>query len=35
VIAAYERHCDAYECWTTEQLEDFVKALTAPVVARD
>ena len=34
VIAAYERHCDAYECWTTEQLEDFVKALTAPVVAR-
>jgi uncharacterized protein len=31
VIAAYERHCDAYECWTTKQLEDFVKALTQPV----
>jgi len=31
VIAAYERHCDAYECWTTKQLEDFVKALTRPV----
>lgn len=31
VIAAYERHCTAYECWTTAQLEDFVKALTRPV----
>jgi uncharacterized protein len=31
VIAAYERHCEAFECWTTEQLEDFVKALTRPV----
>ena len=31
VIAAYERHCRAYECWTTEQLEDFVKALTEPI----
>jgi uncharacterized protein with von Willebrand factor type A (vWA) domain len=30
VIAAYEQHCDAYECWTTQQLEDFVKALTTP-----
>jgi uncharacterized protein with von Willebrand factor type A (vWA) domain len=30
VIAAYERHCQAFECWTTRQLEDFVKALTAP-----
>jgi uncharacterized protein with von Willebrand factor type A (vWA) domain len=30
VIAAYERHCEAYECWTTRQLEDFVKALTRP-----
>ena len=29
-IAAYEQHCDAYECWTTQQLEDFVKALTTP-----
>jgi uncharacterized protein len=28
VIAAYERHCRAFECWTTGQLEDFVKALT-------
>jgi uncharacterized protein with von Willebrand factor type A (vWA) domain len=33
VIAAYERHCQAFECWTTSQLEDFVKALTRPVVA--
>jgi uncharacterized protein len=31
VIAAYERHCEAFECWTTTQLEDFVKALTRPV----
>jgi uncharacterized protein with von Willebrand factor type A (vWA) domain len=30
VIAAYEQHCEAYECWTTQQLEDFVKALTRP-----
>jgi uncharacterized protein with von Willebrand factor type A (vWA) domain len=30
VIAAYERHCEAFECWTTAQLEDFVKALTRP-----
>ena len=30
VIAAYERHCQAFECWTTNQLEDFVKALTRP-----
>ena len=28
VIAAYERHCEAFECWTTAQLKDFVKALT-------
>jgi uncharacterized protein with von Willebrand factor type A (vWA) domain len=33
VIAAYERHCEAFECWTTSQLEDFVKALTRPVTA--
>ncbi|PZR67767.1 MAG: CoxE [Solirubrobacterales bacterium] len=33
VIAAYERHCEAFECWTTRQLEDFVKALTRPMVA--
>ena len=30
VIAAYEQHCSAFECWTTRQLEDFVKALAAP-----
>ena len=28
VIAAYERYCEAFECWTTPQLEEFVKALT-------
>ena len=33
VIAAYEPWCEAYECWTTRQLEDFVKALTRPMVA--
>jgi uncharacterized protein with von Willebrand factor type A (vWA) domain len=33
VIAAYERYCEAFECWTTSQLEDFVKALTRPVTA--
>jgi uncharacterized protein len=33
VIAAYEQWCTAFECWTTAQLEDFVKALTRPVVA--
>jgi uncharacterized protein with von Willebrand factor type A (vWA) domain len=27
VIARYERHCTAYECWRTDQLEVFVKAL--------
>jgi uncharacterized protein with von Willebrand factor type A (vWA) domain len=31
VIAAYAKHCEAYECWTTKQLEEFVKALTRPV----
>ncbi len=30
VIAAYEPYCEAHECWTTRQLEDFVKALTRP-----
>jgi uncharacterized protein with von Willebrand factor type A (vWA) domain len=30
VISSYERHCQAFECWTTSQLEDFVKALTRP-----
>jgi len=33
VIAAYEEHCQAFECWTTQQLEDFVKALTRPIHA--
>ena len=33
VIQAYEEHCEAFECWTTNQLEDFVKALTRPVHA--
>jgi uncharacterized protein with von Willebrand factor type A (vWA) domain len=33
VIAAYEPFCEAYECWTTRQLEDFVKALTRPAHA--
>jgi hypothetical protein len=32
VIAAYEQYCTAFECWTTAQLENFVKALTRPVV---
>jgi uncharacterized protein with von Willebrand factor type A (vWA) domain len=33
VIQAYEEHCQAFECWTTQQLEDFVKALTRPINA--
>jgi hypothetical protein len=33
VIAAYEPYCEAFECWTTAQLEDFVKALTRPMVS--
>jgi uncharacterized protein with von Willebrand factor type A (vWA) domain len=33
VIAAYEKHCRAFECWRTDQLEEFVKALTMPVAA--
>jgi uncharacterized protein with von Willebrand factor type A (vWA) domain len=33
VIAAYEQYCTAFECWTTGQLEDFVRALTRPVIA--
>jgi uncharacterized protein len=32
VIAAYAEHCQAFECWRTDQLEDFVKALTQPIV---
>jgi uncharacterized protein with von Willebrand factor type A (vWA) domain len=33
VISAYEKHCIAFECWRTDQLEEFVKALTRPIVA--
>jgi uncharacterized protein len=33
VIAAYEKHCTAFECWRTDQLEEFVKALTRPEIA--
>jgi uncharacterized protein len=33
VIAAYEQYCTAFECWTTAQLEDFVRALTRPVTS--
>ena len=33
VIAAYEQYCTAFECWTTAQLEDFVRALTRPGLA--
>jgi uncharacterized protein with von Willebrand factor type A (vWA) domain len=33
VIATYEQHCQAFECWTTSQLEDFVKALKRPMRA--
>jgi len=34
VIAAYAEHCVAFECWRTDQLEDFVKALAQPVQVR-
>jgi uncharacterized protein with von Willebrand factor type A (vWA) domain len=34
VIAAYAEHCQAFECWRTDQLEEFVKALAQPIVAR-
>ena len=27
VIAAYEQHCEAFECWTTGQLGEFVDVL--------
>jgi hypothetical protein len=33
VISAYEKYCTAFECWRTDQLEEFVKALTKPIVA--
>jgi hypothetical protein len=28
VIAAYAPYCEVFECWTTRQLEEFVKSLT-------
>jgi uncharacterized protein len=28
VISAYEKHCIAFECWRTDQLEEFVKVLS-------
>ncbi len=28
VISAYQQHCVAFECWTTAQLEELVRALT-------
>jgi uncharacterized protein with von Willebrand factor type A (vWA) domain len=33
VIASYERHCTAFECWRTDQLEEFVKVLSRGVGA--
>jgi uncharacterized protein len=30
VVRAYAPFCELHECWTTRQLEDFVKALTCP-----
>ncbi len=33
VIASYEEYCQAFECWTTAQLEEFVRALTRPVIS--
>jgi uncharacterized protein with von Willebrand factor type A (vWA) domain len=33
VISTYAQYCQAFECWTTSQLEDFVKALTRPIHA--
>ncbi|MDQ3607286.1 MAG: VWA domain-containing protein, partial [Actinomycetota bacterium] len=34
VISAYERYCQAFECWTTRHLEDFVEALARPTSTR-
>lgn len=30
VISTYAKYCEAFECWRTDQLEEFVKALTKP-----
>jgi uncharacterized protein len=31
VISVYAQFCQAFECWRTDQLEDFVNALARPV----
>jgi hypothetical protein len=31
VISAYAPFCEVFECWTTRQLEDFVRSLSAAV----
>jgi uncharacterized protein with von Willebrand factor type A (vWA) domain len=33
VVRAYAPFCELHECWTTRQLEEFVKALTRPAHA--
>ena len=33
VVRAYAPFCELHECWTTKQLEDFVKALARPAHA--
>jgi hypothetical protein len=33
VISAYAQFCEAFECWRTDQLEEFVKALTRPHIS--
>jgi uncharacterized protein with von Willebrand factor type A (vWA) domain len=33
VVNAYAPFCELHECWTTKQLEDFVRALTRPAHA--
>jgi uncharacterized protein with von Willebrand factor type A (vWA) domain len=33
VIGAYAPYCTVFECWTTGQLEAFVRSLTRPVTA--
>ncbi|MDE3069682.1 MAG: VWA domain-containing protein [Acidobacteriota bacterium] len=33
VMAAYEPYCHTFECWTTTQLEEFVRALASPELA--
>jgi uncharacterized protein len=33
VIDAYAPYCEVFECWTTRQLEEFVKSLTRSVAA--